>query len=81
MTIYQQLRHDHIPMRHDTCHLLALDCPETRDIIELYNHRDRVELKPIKDKRSGCVELWYLIPYAYDPFWENIMVPAVGGVH
>ena len=79
MTIYQQLRANHIPMQHDSCHLLALDCPETRDIIKLYHHHERVSLKPIKDKPTGCVELWYLIPYAYDPFWEGMMTPPMVG--
>ena len=69
-TIYTQLRDAYIPLGHHASDLYALDCPESREILKSYHYRGNVTLF-----RSKEGELWYDIPFAYDPFWE------AGGVH
>ena len=67
MSIYTDLKDACIELSSHESDLYAMVTPENKRIIENYKFKCNVRtfINQIDNK------LWYDIPFAYDPYWEN----------
>ena len=64
MSIYTELRDAGVHLNYHQSDLYAKDCPEARTILRQYGSRRNVSA--FHSEQDG--ELWYDIPFAFDPF-------------
>lgn len=66
VSIYEQLKAANIPLDHHESDLYVKLTPESQKIIDAYKFKSNVTKFVY-----GYMEVWYDIPFAYDPFWHN----------
>ena len=67
MAIYDDLLAAGVKLAHHESDLYAKVTPESEVIVENYEFRDNVTT--FTSQVDG--ELWYDIPFAYDPYWKS----------
>lgn len=75
-SIYQAMIDAGVPVDHHESDLYAKVTPESREIVRQYEFRHNVSL--FKAQSSG--EMWYDIPFAYQPFWENVSKSIISSI-
>ena len=69
MTIYQQMKAAGVPMDSHQSDLYAKVTDESRAIVDAYEFKANV--KTFTSTYAYGPGLWYDIPFAFDPFWQN----------
>lgn len=67
MTIYEQLKQANVSLDHHESDLYAEVTPKSAAIINSYEFKTNVT----KFVAQGTNELWYDIPFAFDPWWDK----------
>ena len=65
MTVYEQMIEANIPTDHRESDLYVKATPEARAILTASGR----SFSPFINHVEG--EIWYDVPFAYDPFWDN----------
>jgi hypothetical protein len=73
MTVYHQLKAADIPTSNHCSDLYCKVTSESRSIIDQYEYKSNVTT--FKSNIDGT--LWYDIPFAFDPYWEEAGVKGV----
>ena len=68
MTIYQDLKKANVPIDNHASDLYCKMTTESATIMASYKYKQNVTVF----NSNITKELWYDIPFAYDPFWEAI---------
>ena len=66
MNIYEELKSANIDLGCHYSDLYARVTPESKAIVEKYEHRPSV--RTFRSQIDG--HLWYYIPFAYEPYWD-----------
>ena len=69
MGIYEQLNNANVPLDNHESDLYAKVTPESTTILKTYQFRSQVST--FKNQIDNA--LWFDIPFAYAPYWENKM--------
>jgi hypothetical protein len=67
MDIYKELKDAGVPLTNHASDLYAKVTPESEAIIDRYEHKQHVT----RFRNQIDKELWFDIPFAYAPFWEQ----------
>lgn len=68
MSIYEQMKLANVPLSHHESDLYAKVTPESRAIISTYEFKKNVTTFASQIDH----DLWYDIPFAFDPFWKRL---------
>jgi len=71
MSIYTDLKSAGVQLEHRESDLYALDCEQARRILRHCQRRPSISASYDEHGR-----LWYLVPMAWDPFWQGKLVPV-----
>ena len=67
MTIYEKLKTANVPMDNHESDLYAKVTPESTELLRTYQFKGQVHT--FKSQIDNA--LWFDIPFAYQPYWEN----------
>ena len=67
MTIYQDMKNAKIKYRSHESDLYVLKTPRSTEIVDSYYFKQNV--RTFTNSNDG--QIWYNIPFAFDPFWDR----------